>query len=183
MDLLLAAWPLVLAERARRAPRDRRLRRVPGRPWRASPTRWAAATSPTRARSRRPGRELEGGPPGELRHLAAFLDGLEGERRDAYLAAAAGLAERVGFTGRLEHGDLPDLLPACQALVMPSTFPEAFGMVAAEAAACGALPLSAAHSGMAEVTATLAPALERGAAAAALVRASGRAPSRRSPRG
>lgn len=26
---------------------------------------------------------------------------------------------------------------------MPSTFPEAFGMVAVEAAACGALPLSA----------------------------------------
>jgi glycosyltransferase involved in cell wall biosynthesis len=43
--------------------------------------------------------------------------------------------------------------------VMPSTFPEAFGMVAAEAAACGVLPLSAGHSGMAEVTATLAPAL------------------------
>jgi glycosyltransferase involved in cell wall biosynthesis len=43
---------------------------------------------------------------------------------------------------------------------MPSTFPEAFGMVAAEAAACGTLPLSAAHSGMAEVTAVLAPALE-----------------------
>ena len=42
---------------------------------------------------------------------------------------------------------------------MPSTFPESFGMVAAEAAACGALPLSANHSGMAEVTATLAPAL------------------------
>jgi glycosyltransferase involved in cell wall biosynthesis len=32
--------------------------------------------------------------------------------------------------------------------------------VAAEAAACGALPVSAAHSGMAEVTATLAPALD-----------------------
>jgi glycosyltransferase involved in cell wall biosynthesis len=32
-------------------------------------------------------------------------------------------------------------------------------MVAAEAAACGALPLSASHSGMAEVTATLRPAL------------------------
>ena len=47
------------------------------------------------------------------------------------------------FTGRLEHDDLPDLLPACEAQVMPSTFPEAFGMVAAEAAACGALPLSA----------------------------------------
>jgi len=32
-------------------------------------------------------------------------------------------------------------------------------MVAAEAAACGVLPLSASHSGMAEVTATLRPAL------------------------
>ena len=44
---------------------------------------------------------------------------------------------------------------------MPSTFPEAFGMVAAEAAACGVLPLSAAHSGLAEVTATLGRALDR----------------------
>jgi glycosyltransferase involved in cell wall biosynthesis len=33
-------------------------------------------------------------------------------------------------------------------------------MVAAEAAACGVLPLSAAHSGMAEVTATLEPAID-----------------------
>ena len=64
------------------------------------------------------------------------------------------------FTGRLEHDDLPDLLPACEAQVMPSTFPESFGMVAVEAAACGVLPLSAAHSGMAEVTATLEPAVD-----------------------
>ena len=42
---------------------------------------------------------------------------------------------------------------------MPSTFPEAFGMVAVEAAACGVLPVSAAHSGMAEVSRQLAPAL------------------------
>ena len=41
-------------------------------------------------------------------------------------------------------------------MVMPSTFPEAFGMVAAEAAACGALPVSAGHSGMAEVSLVLA---------------------------
>jgi glycosyltransferase involved in cell wall biosynthesis len=39
--------------------------------------------------------------------------------------------------------------------VVPSTFPEAFGMVAIEAAACGALPLSASHSGLAEVTTAL----------------------------
>ena len=89
------------------------------------------------------------------RYLNAFLDRVDPELLDAAPAAA----ERIHFTGRLEHDDLPDLLPACEAQVMPSTFPEAFGMVAAEAAACGAFPLSANHSGMAEVTATLAPAL------------------------
>jgi glycosyltransferase involved in cell wall biosynthesis len=42
---------------------------------------------------------------------------------------------------------------------MPSTFPEAFGMVAAEAAAAGTLPVSAGHSGMLEVSRQLAAAL------------------------
>ena len=42
---------------------------------------------------------------------------------------------------------------------MPSTFPEAFGMVAVEAAACGALPVSAGHSGMLEVSRQLAGSL------------------------
>jgi glycosyltransferase involved in cell wall biosynthesis len=42
---------------------------------------------------------------------------------------------------------------------MPSTFPEAFGMVAAEAAAAGVLPVSAAHSGAAEVSRALAATL------------------------
>ncbi len=51
---------------------------------------------------------------------------------------------------------------------MPSTFPEAFGMVAAEAAACGALPVCADHSGLAEVAEALdddLPAAARGLAA------------------
>jgi glycosyltransferase involved in cell wall biosynthesis len=39
--------------------------------------------------------------------------------------------------------------------VVPSIFPEAFGMVAAEAAAGGSLPLVARHSGLAEVAAGL----------------------------
>ena len=68
------------------------------------------------------------------------------------------------FTGRLEHHELAELLPACEALVTPSTFPEAFGMVAVEAAACGALPISAAHSGLAEVSDALAGALPAEAA-------------------
>ena len=44
--------------------------------------------------------------------------------------------------------------------MVPSTWPEAFGMVAAEAASCGALPVSAAHSGLAEVSKALAEALD-----------------------
>ena len=51
------------------------------------------------------------------------------------------------------------LVPATDALVFPSTFPESFGMVAAEAAAAGVLPVSAAHSGAAEVSRALAAAL------------------------
>ncbi len=47
---------------------------------------------------------------------------------------------------------------------MPSTFPESFGMIAVEAAACGAFPVSAAHSGLAEVSAVLARALPAAAA-------------------
>ncbi len=50
-------------------------------------------------------------------------------------------------------------MPAAQALVMPSVFPEAFGMVAAEAAACGVPPVSADHSGMREVSRALAEAV------------------------
>jgi glycosyltransferase involved in cell wall biosynthesis len=94
-----------------------------------------------------------------LRHLLAFLDGLSPAESARYLTAARALPERVLFTGRLDHGELTDLLPACEALVVPSTFPEAFGMVAAEAAACGALPISAAHSGLAEVSGALAHAV------------------------
>ena len=47
------------------------------------------------------------------------------------------------------------LLPLADATVVPSIFPEAFGMVAAEAAAAGSPPLVARHSGLAEVAAGL----------------------------
>ena len=60
---------------------------------------------------------------------------------------------RTLFTGPLEHRHLVHLLPLADAAVVPSVFPEAFGMVAAEAAAAGALPLVARHSGLAEVAA------------------------------
>jgi glycosyltransferase involved in cell wall biosynthesis len=58
---------------------------------------------------------------------------------------------RVLFTGPFEHRHLVHLLPLADACVVPSIFPEAFGMVAAEAAAAGCPPLVARHSGLAEV--------------------------------
>jgi len=100
-----------------------------------------------------------------LRHLLAFLGGLGEQERARYAEAAALLPEQIVLTGRLDHDELAELLPACEAVVVPSTFPEAFGMVAAEAAACGALPLSAAHSGLAEVSRELAAAVPAEAAA------------------
>ncbi|HET8894488.1 MAG TPA: glycosyltransferase family 4 protein [Gaiellaceae bacterium] len=60
------------------------------------------------------------------------------------------------FTGALEHRHLVHLLPLCDVSVVPSIFPEAFGMVAAEAAAAGVPPVVADHSGLAEVAAGIA---------------------------
>jgi glycosyltransferase involved in cell wall biosynthesis len=59
------------------------------------------------------------------------------------------------FPGPLEHRHLVHLLPLADVSVVPSIFPEAFGMVAAEAAATGCPPLVARHSGLAEVAAGL----------------------------
>jgi glycosyltransferase involved in cell wall biosynthesis len=155
VDLLVAAWPLV----AEAVP-DARLVIVGFGTYREGIERLANALrdgdfDEAREIARR-GRELEGGPPGELRYLAAFLDRIP----EGYAGAAEHGLARIHFTGRLEHSDLPDLLPACEAQVVPSTWPEAFGMVAAEAASCGALPVSAAHSGLAEVSKILAGAVD-----------------------
>jgi len=57
----------------------------------------------------------------------------------------------VLFTGPFEHRHLVHLLALGDAAVVPSIFPEAFGMVAAEAAAAGCPPVVALHSGLAEV--------------------------------
>ena len=150
VELLLAAWPLVLA----RAP-DARLLIVGFGAFRDELRALAAALSRGDLDA---ARALRGEDGRELPELAAFLDGL-GPGAPAYRAAAAGMAARVHWAGRLEHDELTDVIPATEALAMPSTFPEAFGMVAAEAAACGALPVVAGHSGMAEVAEALAAAV------------------------
>ena len=58
---------------------------------------------------------------------------------------------RTLFTGPLGHRHLVHLIPLADVAVVPSIFPEAFGMVAAEAAAAGCPPLVARHSGLEEI--------------------------------
>ena len=87
------------------------------------------------------GRLLEGGSPGPLEHF---------ELSEALLRDAVGMEEGVEFVGPLGHGDLAKLVPAADVGVVPSIFPETFGLVAAEFAASGVVPFVADHSGLRE---------------------------------
>jgi glycosyltransferase involved in cell wall biosynthesis len=151
VELLLAAWPLVLA----REPRTR-LVIVGFGAFRDALERLAADLDRGDLEAARALRAEDGR---ELPELAAFLDSLDPEGAEAYRRAAHGSTRRIAWTGRLDHDELADVLPAAEAMVVPSTFPEAFGMVAAEAAACGALPIVADHSGLGEVAQTLGVAV------------------------
>jgi glycosyltransferase involved in cell wall biosynthesis len=151
VDLLLAAWPLVRAM----CP-EARLQIAGYGEYRDGLRRLLSAIESgdlEEARTvARLGRGLEGGEEKPLRILSDFLD----DPPHGYVEAARAAAGSVEFVGRLEHDEVAELLPSAEALVMPSTFPEAFGMVAVEAAACGTLPVSAGHSGMLEVSQQLA---------------------------
>jgi glycosyltransferase involved in cell wall biosynthesis len=151
VDLLLAAWPLVHS-----AHPQARLQIAGFGEYEAGLRRLLAALERGDLEDAREvarlGRALEGGEEQPLKILSAFL----AEPPDGYAEAARAAAGSVELIGRLEHDEVAALLPEAEALVMPSTFPEAFGMVAVEAAACGALPVSAGHSGMLEVSRQLA---------------------------
>ena len=154
VDLLLGAWPLV-----RRDYPAAQLAIAGFGAYREGLEMLASALSDGDLTTARwiaaGGRAFEGGEAGTLDYLLAFFDSLDGASRDEYLAAAAGMRDSIHWFGRLEHDVLADVVPAAACQVVPSTFPEAFGMVAAEAAACGVPPVCAAHSGLSEVTAEL----------------------------
>ena len=155
VDLLLAAWPLV-----HRAHPGARLLLVGFGEYRSATERLLAALDAGDLDGAREiaaaGRELEGGPPGRLEMLDAFLR----SPPDGYAEAAHAAAGSVALGGRLEHDEVGRLVPAAEAMVVPSTFPESFGMVAAEAAAAGLLPVCADHSGLHEVAAALGEAVQ-----------------------
>ncbi|HEX2096314.1 MAG TPA: glycosyltransferase, partial [Solirubrobacterales bacterium] len=157
VDLLLAAWPLV-----RRRHPEARLQVAGYGEYEGGLRRLLGALDrgdlDDAREVARLGWALEGGEERPLPILSSFL----ADPPAGYADAARGIASSVELLGRLEHDEVADLLPGAQALVMPSTFPEAFGMVAAEAAACGVLPVSAGHSGMREVSKELAASLPEG---------------------
>jgi len=80
------------------------------------------------------------------------------ELSDGYWEAARSLRERTTWLGLVDHDVLADALPLCEVSIVPSLLSEAFGMVAAEAAACGAVPIVGDHSGLADA----ATIIERG---------------------
>ena len=151
VDLLVAAWPLIHRENP-----GARLLLVGFGAYEAGLRALVTALGDGDLDSARHiaavGREFEGGETGRLDYLADFL----AIPPMGYAEAAVAAAGSISFSGRLEHGEVARVLPACEAMVVPSTFPEAFGMVAAEGAASGVLPVCAEHSGLAEVTAVLA---------------------------
>ena len=154
VDLLVAAWPLVHRERGGR------LLLVGFGDYREGIERlWAALERGDLEAAwevAAAGRALEGdGDPGPLPILSAFL----ADPPAGYAEAAAAAAGSIALAGRLEHEEVAQVLPAADTFVMPSTFPEAFGMVAAEAAASGVPPVSADHSGMREVSRRLGEAV------------------------
>lgn len=153
IDLLLAAWPLVLGQFP-----AARLAVVGFGEYETTVQRWIDVISSGDLSA-----VAELAEAARLSFVLSFLASLDASGdRAPYLAAARAMRESVILAGRLEHDELAPLLSLCEALVVPSTFPEAFGMVALEAAASGALPISADHSGLAEVSRRLAPALPAG---------------------
>ena len=68
---------------------------------------------------------------------------------------------RTIFTGAMSHAQLERLVPLAEVAAVPSVLPEAFGMVAAEEASCGVVPVVSDHSGLAEVAAGLGKAGRR----------------------
>src|ERR687893_1719602 len=96
------------------------------------------------------GRLVEGGPDEPLEHF-----NLSGSPVDD----AKGFGPSVEFVGPLGHVELAKVLPAADIAVVPSIFPETFGLVAAEFAAAGVVPFVADHSGLREAGALVGQGL------------------------
>lgn len=108
---------------------------------------------------------------------ARLLIGGQGPLRDSFEARARelGLGDSARFLGFVPDAELPALLSAADVVAMPSQELEGFGLVAAEAIACGTPVVCTPIGGLPEVIAPLEPywvadGAEAEAIAAALLR-------------
>jgi len=96
------------------------------------------------------------------------------ERAYRSLIDELGIGDRVRFEGPLRGEPLAEAIRSSIAVVVPSTWDEAFGIVAAEALSCGRLAIVSARGGLPEVVEgmdTVVPEGDAAAWAAALNRA------------
>jgi glycosyltransferase involved in cell wall biosynthesis len=160
VDLLAAAWPLVHRDRLLAGEHSPRLLLVgfggfePG--LRALVRALDGGDLASAAQVAAKGRGYEGDEDLALPILNGFLD----RPPEGYAEAAREAAGSLLIGGRLAHDEVADVMPAADTFAMTSTWPEAFGMVPAESAACGVPPVSADHSGMREVSELLAEVLD-----------------------
>jgi glycosyltransferase involved in cell wall biosynthesis len=160
VDLLAAAWPLVHKQRIAAGAAAPRLLFVgfgayePGLCELIEALGHGDREAALRVAAR--GRGYEGDEDSPLPILSDILE----DPPEDYVGSAREAAGTMLIGGRLEHDEVADVMPAAHSFAMPSTWPEAFGMVPAESAACGVPPVSADHSGMREVAQLLAEAVE-----------------------
>lgn len=70
--------------------------------------------------------------------------------RDYFATAKEEIGSAFVFTGFLGHDHLKSIIACSEIAVAPSIFPEAFGLVAAEALSSGIIPVQTNHSGFSE---------------------------------
>lgn len=90
---------------------------------------------------------------GEKEELPILLDFLNEHKSEfSNISSGLNIKDRITFTGIISHKELVHLIPAVDVLIAPSVFPEAFGMVAIEAMACGVYPVLSYQSAFMEIT-------------------------------
>jgi glycosyltransferase involved in cell wall biosynthesis len=160
VDLLAAAWPLVHRRRLEAGARSPRLLFIGFGAFENGLRELIGALERGDLDAGREvateGRGFEGDHPKPLPILSGFLD----DPPEGYGEAAREAAGSILVGGRLAHDEVAEVMPEADTFAMTSTWPEAFGMVPAESAACGVPPVSADHSGMREVSERLAEALD-----------------------
>ena len=99
------------------------------------------------------GNYLEEKKHGKLEYLSKFWSSLKNcDKLDKYLESAKKIdLDRVVFLGKLDHDTLPHVIKKHSVIVVPSIFPESFGMVSIEGMSQGLVPIVFNHSGLKEV--------------------------------